>query len=451
MLKRVVALLVAIVLNLPIYLRGNTYYLHTRVGKQQIKRSLYTGKQKVAIMRAINILGLLMAKQPNIDIFSLDFDNARTYKLDLPNGVMESSGGQDHKEMMEAMELYRSVMGLPSLYAKPKITNQPEPATDEGLSVLETMEKMFELQSNFKPATKLAYRTILTEFATVCRNPKISQVNANLVRDYREWLAKPVLEGPKKRPANSARTSDNKMDVVRRLMNFAKGIGYTKQDNPASGYRLLSKKSKASSNRHIFERDELVKFFSSELFQKQRKKDPSYYWLVLLAVHSGCRLSEIGSLHGHQFKVSQKGQPYFKVVDSKTEAGIREVPLYQGLLDFGLAEFIKDKDKIFKYVETEDKGTGSPGSKKFSNQLKKLELKRDKVSFHTLRKFSNNLMKQNKVPYEVRCQIMGHEIEDVNNVTYSTNFNVDDLAEMTRNEQKLIGEITGVERMVGNT
>jgi integrase len=440
----VVALLVAIVLNLPIYLRGNTYYLHTRIGQQQVKRSLYTGKQKLAIMRAINLLGLLMAKQP-IDIFNLDFDNARTYKLDLPNGVMESSGGQDHKDMMEAMELYRSVMGLPSLYQR-NIKPQSAPETEEGLTVLETMEKMFELQSNFKPATKLAYRTILTEFATVVRNPKISQVNTNLVRDYREWLAKPVVEGPNKRPANTARTSDNKMDVVRRLMNFAKGMGYTKQDNPASGYRLLSKKSKATSNRHIFERDELVKFFASELFQKQRQKDPSYYWLVLMGVHTGCRLSEIGSLHGHQFKTSQNGQPYFKVVDSKTEAGIREVPLYQGLLDFGLAEFIKDKDKIFKYTETEDKGAGSPGSKKFSRQLETLGIKRDKVSFHTLRKFANNLMKQNKVPYEVRCQIMGHEIEDVNNVTYSTNFNVDDLADMTRNEQELIAQVTGAKK-----
>lgn len=260
--KRVVALLVAIVLNLPIYLRGNTYYLHTRIGQQQVKRSLYTGKQKLAIMRAINLLGLLMAKQP-IDIFNLDFDNARTYKLDLPNGVMESSGGQDHKDMMEAMELYRSVMGLPSLYQR-NIKPQSAPETEEGLTVLETMEKMFELQANFKPATKLAYRTILTEFATVVRNPKISQVNTNVVRDYREWLAKPVLEGPNKRGANAPRTSDNKMDVVRRLMNFAKGMGYTKQDNPASGYRLLSKKSKATSNRHIFDRDDLVKFFSSE-------------------------------------------------------------------------------------------------------------------------------------------------------------------------------------------
>jgi integrase len=165
-----------------------------------------------------------------------------------------------------------------------------------------------------------------------------------------------------------------------------------------------------------------------------------------MGVHTGCRLSEIGSLHGHQFKTSQNGQPYFKVVDSKTEAGIREVPLYQGLLDFGLAEFIKDKDKIFKYTETEDKGAGSPGSKKFSRQLETLGIKRDKVSFHTLRKFANNLMKQNKVPYEVRCQIMGHEIEDVNNVTYSTNFNVDDLADMTRKEQELIAQVTGAKK-----
>lgn len=49
-------------LGLPIYLIGSTYYLHTRIEGRQVRRSLRTSYQRVAIIRAINLMDSLMRK-----------------------------------------------------------------------------------------------------------------------------------------------------------------------------------------------------------------------------------------------------------------------------------------------------------------------------------------------------------------------------------------------------
>ena len=81
-------------LPLPIYLLGSSYYLHTRVGGKQVKRSLRTSYQRVAIIRAINLLnGLTMHKKP-------DLSNLSTYELDLSRGILKADGDEDHARLM---------------------------------------------------------------------------------------------------------------------------------------------------------------------------------------------------------------------------------------------------------------------------------------------------------------------------------------------------------------
>jgi hypothetical protein len=57
-------------LNLPIYLIGSTYYLHTRIQGKQVKRSLRTSYKRVAIIRAVTLLNSLrMNKKPTLGDF----------------------------------------------------------------------------------------------------------------------------------------------------------------------------------------------------------------------------------------------------------------------------------------------------------------------------------------------------------------------------------------------
>jgi hypothetical protein len=66
-------------LNLPIYLLGSRYYLHTRIAGKQVKRSLRTSYKREAIMRAIALLTTKHKK-----------DIPAKYELDTARGILKA-------------------------------------------------------------------------------------------------------------------------------------------------------------------------------------------------------------------------------------------------------------------------------------------------------------------------------------------------------------------------
>lgn len=98
-----------LVLSLPIYRRGHTFYLHTRIGGRQFKKSLDTGKRKVAIMRAANLLGQIMAKQAPIDINSIELGDTKSFEMDISRGVFKSDGPEDYHRMLDRLALIKDL------------------------------------------------------------------------------------------------------------------------------------------------------------------------------------------------------------------------------------------------------------------------------------------------------------------------------------------------------
>lgn len=148
-----------------------------------------------------------------------------------------------------------------------------------------------------------------------------------------------------------------------------------------------------------------------------------------MGLFTGCRIGEITNLKKDQFKISPAGVNYITIRDSKTLAGIREVPIHP-LVFNRIKEFLDSKtDKIFKYVEKEGKGTGNAVGKKFARNVESAGITRDKLVFHSLRKFVNNELLRDKVSLEHRCQFIGHELENVNVAIYTETLTIDELAE----------------------
>ncbi len=82
-------------LNLPIYLLGSSYYLHTRIAGKQVKRSLRTSYKRIAIIRAVSLLNdLTMNKK----------DLPAKYELDMTRGILKADGDEDHTRLMQAIE-----------------------------------------------------------------------------------------------------------------------------------------------------------------------------------------------------------------------------------------------------------------------------------------------------------------------------------------------------------
>jgi integrase len=394
-------------LSLPIYLIGSSYYIHTRIGGKQLKRSLRTAYKREAIIKAISLL------------HSMTKDLPQKYELDLSRGILKSDGPEDHTRLLQAMEAMKAIhVGQGTTVASNTVT---APSIDDptALKLGELLEKFFLLKK-VQPATVKGYSNATKEFSQFLKNPPITRIQKSDITRWMEHLAE-----IKK---NEARTIDTKVGVIKTLLNFAKRQSYTRNDNPAENMNLLTKKQKEKNGWAIFEREELDLLLRSEFFKLRKTTAPNYVCCVILCLFTGCRIGEITNLKKDQFKTSPKGTPFFKIRDSKTVAGIREVPLHPFIHNY-MTEFMNNKPhKIFEYKERDGKGSGNAVGKMFAENLKSANLTREKLVFHSLRKYVNNTLLQNNVSIEHRCQFVGHELNNVNVNVYSKTVSVDDLA-----------------------
>lgn len=423
-------------LKLPIYLRNSSYYLHTRINGKQVKRSLNTSDRLTAIIRASQLLQ--NARMPS------DSSPIKKFELDLSRGIAKADGAEDHARLMEAMDKLQQLQALKqSILGSPTASTAPAPYIPEplpiqrsksGLKLMDLIDKFFIIKSHSKPSTVVAYKNAAKEAASFLGNPFLQDIQISDITRLQEHLSKKT----------SPRTVDNKMAVLRTLFEFAKTQGYFFADNPAKDRKILKEKDKAKSQYAIFHKNEITSVFKSDFMKKAKEKDKDYYFSVLLGVYSGCRVSEITSLTKKQFRKSDGGINYISIVDSKTVAGIRNIPLPQEIFDDGLQEFMQGKDKIFKYKERLGKGSGNAVGKKFSRHLEVVEVSREKLVFHSLRKFLNDFLLKEGMAYEPRCQVLGHEIEDTNVTTYSENFSIDELYEIMKEPIAKLHKITGL-------
>ncbi|MDH0373362.1 site-specific integrase [Comamonas aquatica] len=421
-------------LGLPIYLLGSSYYLHTRIAGKQVKKSLRTSYKRVAIIRAVAFLNsLTMSQKPTIGDFAhlLTDNQTKSYEIDLSRGILKAEDSEDHQRLMQALQ----AMQNGSQPVKTATSEAIPPADDPtALKLGELLEKFFLLRKQLTQATAISYRNCITELAKFLKNPAITRITSSDITRYQEFLAG---------KNNSVRTIDNKISIIRSLYNFAKKQGYTREDNPAENRALLTKKQRLKGGYALFEKEEIRAIFNSQFYKEQILKDKDYSVAVIIGLFTGCRIGEITSLKKEQFKISENGTNYIVIRDSKTLAGIREVPLHPAIFN-RIKRFVDSKtDKIFKYVEKDGKGTGNAVGKKFARNIESARITRDKLVFHSLRKFVNNELMHNGVSLENRCQFIGHEIDNVNISVYTKKLNIDELADIVfptfDNIFKLIG------------
>lgn len=415
--------------NLPIYARPETgiFYFHTSLQGKQVKKSLGTRNRQEAMIRALPLFFAVVQQRHQMTI--------KKYQIDLSRGILQADDFDDHQRLLEALQAFKDSRDVKLLAVPPKppqgasIEVQGLPATHSGLTLIELLDK-YLLLKQVKPATVTALKNTVKEFsAYVGKGCYILEVLKSDMTRYQEYLA---IKG------NVPRTIDGKIGYLKTLFNFAIKQGYTKEENPAEGLALLTKKQKLTGGYAIFEDAEIKAIFGSEYFKDQKTKDPDYYYCLLLGLVSGCRVNEITSLQADQFQKTDKDNHYLIIRDAKTHAGKREIPLPVDLFDDDFKAFLTENPKkhngqVFKYgaKSRTGKGAGNAVGKKFARHLAELKINRGKLVFHSLRKYLNDHMMKNGVEFEPRCQFFGHSVESVNVATYSNKFNVDDLSSLT--------------------
>ena len=133
-------------LNLPIYLLGSSYYLHTRIAGKQVKKSLRTAYRREAIIRAVSILnGLSMSTPPT------------KYELDLSKGILKSDGPEDHSRLLAAMEAMKAIHAGQGPAVVSNTVTAPLNDDPTALKLKELLNKFFLLRK-VTPATAQSYK-----------------------------------------------------------------------------------------------------------------------------------------------------------------------------------------------------------------------------------------------------------------------------------------------------
>lgn len=377
------------------------------------------------------LLENLAMNKPRLQDF--DLSNIRTYEIDAKNGYLKTDGtAEDHQRAIEAINALKGLQGLPTPQSATQTPETPLKTASRGIKVAELVEQYFKLKKQLKPATALAYGNVAKEFAQYIRKQHIADITESDVLRYQSWLAD---------KGNATRTIDNKLINLHALFKFAIQQKHYEGENPAANKALMTKKQRLKEGYGIFEREEIEAIFNCDFMKVAKEKDKDYFYTLFITLFTGMRIGEVTSLQKDQFKISDKGINYIAIKDSKTLAGQREIPLYKPFYYF-IKPFIDSKeDKIFKYEQKDGKGSGNAAGKKFPRHLKAAGVIRQKLVFHSLRKFVNNEMKRFGVDVEARCQLLGHEFDNVNSNIYSNEFTIEHLEEVTKDTFKSIFDL----------
>lgn len=420
-----------------LFQRGNKNYarffvpvrFQAKLGKKFLVFALGSGAGHDIRLKAHQLEHYLTTQLLQNDAMSFDPSQFNFLDVVLRDGTQLKNINNDAdvrraKELLKALGMSASSRTFaPALQmaTAQQVAPQPAPVPQpevKGLKMIELVDKFFLLKSHLKPATVQSYKNVAIEFQKFLKNPNITSILISDVTRFQEHLAT---------NKNSTRTIDNKISTLRALFNFAIKQGYYFEKNPAENRALLTKKQRIAGGYEKFNLDEIELIFTSEEFKKEKKRDPDFYYLCSLALVTGCRVGELASLHINDFKSTKQNTTYIKIKDAKTLAGVRSVPFPQWQIS-GFSTFLTSKkENVFKYVEREGKGSGNAVGKKFTRLLETLKIKREKLVFHSLRKFLNDYLLKNNVQYEPRCQFVGHEIDDTNVAIYSREYTEDEL------------------------
>ena len=202
--------------------------------------------------------------------------------------------------------------------------------------------------------------------------------------------------------------------------------------------------------RNPFTHDDLKVIFSSPIYtgcMSRRKwstqgsiipKDSGIYWVPLLALYTGARMQEICQLYISDV-LEEKGVLYIDLNikgDDKSlkkgQGNQRRIPIHRDLFSLGFHEFLKlrqdeKSSRLFPDIAMGSKGKYSDTfSKHFSEVLKKLGIKRPKITFHSFRHSFADACRRAAIPTDVKDALMGHNNGDVGR-DYGDGYSIEDM------------------------
>lgn len=259
---------------------------------------------------------------------------------------------------------------------------------------------------------------------TMGENKRLAAVTNDDCRSFRDLILKmPAHYGKKYKPKGmsimdvinsdepydtlSPRSQDKYWQWIKAFFTWCVDEGYIRE-NPIGKIKVLASKP-SINDRDVFTDDELKTFFLSPQYtghkSESRRTDKGdevckdgKYWIPLVALFTGMRLGEIIQLQIGDVRY-ESDVPYLDVnTDAdfksvKTEQSRRVIPIHPELVRMGFISMAEkarsergDKDRLFSDIKiSESRGVSHEFSKYFARYMTGINLKRDKLTFHSFR------------------------------------------------------------------
>lgn len=285
--------------------------------------------------------------------------------------------------------------------------------------------------------TLMESRHTLALFRGIVGNKVVSELNADHCRNFfdavvhwprhatkrqefaglgiRETIAKAKAMGE---PPPAAATLEKHRQRLSTFINWARRNKLI-ADNPLHGLVRQKKDVTQDDTGRPFTQDELNAIFEPGAFGAWSKGSAHRYWVPILALYSGARVTELSQLYVADIETVQGVSGFhinkrFPGQKLKNAGSRRFVPLAQPVLDCGFLAFVealkaKGQDRLFPELPNNDGlGFGRQMSKQFGAYIKKRGVNEEGMGMHAFRHTLATRLVAAKVSKDVIARITGH-------------------------------------------
>ena len=318
---------------------------------------------------------------------------------------------------------------------------------------LSKMIKLFQQSKRYVLREKSyeTYEFMLGVFLQVIGDKPIDKITRDDCKLYRDVLTRLPVKLNKKYKGQSIKqiaaksyskmlspkTINNHLISVNALLNWCVVEQYI-QSNPCRGL-FIQINRKQSIERDKFSSKELEKLFNSKSYVFEGSK----YWVPLIAVYSGCRMTEILQLYIADIK-QLDGIWCFDINDNEEDKKLKNihsqrlVPIHPCLIKWGLLRYIEQikqtgAKRLWNDVQLYRGSYSYTFSKWFSRYKSSLGIDNPKLTFHSFRHNFIDCLKQNDIAESYIKELVGHTDNSITMERYGKRYNIKKLYEIIQN------------------
>jgi len=379
---------------------------------------IHSGKANITQLTTIKNLN--MPNGVSFGEISFDLDDPQQEQEALLNLI--NSGNPPSNQQVTPQKIYPLERLCKMYFADMLATDKwTENTYNENIKVFEVL---FEILGRNTKVTSITRIDLNDVKAKVRKMP----ANRNKQNRYKNKSITEILAMENVTPI-SRTTCDKYMLRFAGFFNWAKIAGYIAVDIAEK----LSDGPSKKNDRVPFSQSDLITIFHPDNFTNHKKA--AQFWVPLIALYSGARLTEICQLYLDDIKIID-GIYVFCLRDDKltqslkNEASRRTFPIHPTILHLGFLKYIdflieNNQERLFPELKYTSKKSGYSDSKSkwFSRYLKKINVyERNAKVFHSFRNTFINHLKQKKVGRDFVSTIAGHSLNSITFEVYAEGY-----------------------------